>query len=170
MANKKGAVTKVGFFLTEVTALFFYPKMQKNDARGIEPGAYMVKCNCQGTFTMNYFTTKQGVLFYDYTIEVEQTSKIDRFLELLESSGVAELLAKESSSQLSGRPEIDPFRLFACILYGFAMGSSSLRELETSCRYDTSVGVHPLTKIWVHRKQPNLFHGATKRYKRKRQP
>ena len=111
--------------------------MKKNDARGIEPGAYMVKCNCQGTFTMNYFTTKQGVLFYDYTIEVEQTSKIDRFLELLESSGVAELLAKESSNQLSGRPEIDPFRLFACILYGFAMGSSSLRELETSCRYDT---------------------------------
>ena len=52
---------------------------------------------------MDNFTTKQGVLFYDYTIAVEQTSKIDRFLELLESSGVAELLAKERSSQLSGR-------------------------------------------------------------------
>lgn len=86
---------------------------------------------------MNHFTTKQGVLFYNYTIEVEQTTKIDKFLDLLESSGVSELLEKDSSDQIIGRPEIDSFRIFACILYGFAMGSSSLRELETSCKYDT---------------------------------
>ena len=85
---------------------------------------------------MNHFTTKQGVLLYNYTIEVEQTTKIDKFLELLESSGVSELLKKENSDQELGRPEIDSFRIFASILYGFAMGSSSLRELETSCKYD----------------------------------
>lgn len=86
---------------------------------------------------MNYFTTKQGVLFYNYTIEVEQTAKIDKFLELLDNSGVASVLKNEEAEQEIGRPEIDSFRMFACILYGFAMNSTSLRELETSCRYDT---------------------------------
>lgn len=86
---------------------------------------------------MDHFTTKQGVLFYNYTIEVEQASKIDSFLGLLEESGVASILKKEESEQEIGRPETDPFRMLACIVYGFAMGSSSLRELETSCRYDT---------------------------------
>ena len=59
---------------------------------------------------MDNFTTKQSVLFYNYTIEVEQTSKIDKFLELLEASGVSEHLAKESSNQLLGRPEIAPLQ------------------------------------------------------------
>lgn len=86
---------------------------------------------------MNYFNTKQGVLFYNYTIEVEQTAKIDKFLELLDKSGVASVLKNEETEQVIGRPEIDSYRIFACILYGFAMGSSSLRELEASCRYDT---------------------------------
>lgn len=86
---------------------------------------------------MNYFNTKQGVLFYNYTIEVEQTLKIDKFLSLLEKSGVATILKREETEQIIGRPELDSFKMFAAIVYGFAVGCSSLRELETSCKYDT---------------------------------
>ena len=85
---------------------------------------------------MNHFNTKQGVLFYDYTLDVKQTSKIDRLLDLLDSSGAGSIIAEEQHRNGMGRPETDSFRLFACILYGFAMKGSSLRELEASCRYD----------------------------------
>ena len=33
---------------------------------------------------MEDFNTKQGVLFYDYTLSVEQTAKIDKFLHFAE--------------------------------------------------------------------------------------
>ena len=75
-------------------------------------------------------------MFYDYTLDVKQTSKISRFLSLLDSSGVGEILSRKKQANNMGRPETDPFQLFACILYGFAIGDSSLRELETGCRYD----------------------------------
>ena len=114
----------------------FYVSSIKNDARGLEPGACNGKMIPPGTFTMNHFNTKQGVLFYDYTLDVKQTSKISRFLSLLDSSGVGEILSRKKQSNNIGRPETDPFQLFACILYGFAIGDSSLRELETGCRYD----------------------------------
>ena len=85
---------------------------------------------------MTHFTTKQGVLFYDYTPDVKQSSIIDEFLSLLEESGVAELLKEGEPRSVFGRPELDTYEMFACILYGFAMGFSSLRNLESSCLYD----------------------------------
>lgn len=49
----------------------------------------------QGSFYMGYLGTRQGLLFYFYTIDVEKTAKNDKLLELLESSGgVSELLAQ----------------------------------------------------------------------------
>ena len=89
---------------------------------------------------MGYFNTKQGVLFYCYTIDVEQKRKIDSFLELLDKSGVDELIKLETANLESnrdmGRPGYDPYKVFACVLYGFAMGSRSLRDLESSCSND----------------------------------
>ena len=35
-----------------------------------------------------------------------------------------------------GRLGFDPYTMFATILYGFAVGSPTLRELENSCRYN----------------------------------
>jgi len=86
---------------------------------------------------MNHFSIKQGCLFYDYTLQVEQTTKIRDFLQLLDESGVAEVIGKEQRKVASGRPEYSSLNMFACILYGFAMRSATLRELEASCRYDT---------------------------------
>lgn len=85
---------------------------------------------------MDYFTTEQGVLFYCYAIEAEQTEKLSQFLGLLESSGIARVIREEMEKQTGGRPPYDPARMFATVLYGFAMGSPTLRQLEESCRYD----------------------------------
>ena len=41
---------------------------------------------------MGKFTTKQGVLFYAYTFDVEELKKIDIFLSLLDGSGVTEII------------------------------------------------------------------------------
>ncbi len=85
---------------------------------------------------MSNFTTKQGALFYCYTIPSEQVSKINAFLEILEKSGVAKVIKEAAKLSDFGRPGFNPYLMFAAIIYGFAVGAPSLRELETSCRYD----------------------------------
>ena len=85
---------------------------------------------------MGNFTTKQSALFYCYTLKVEQVKKINLLEELLEKSEVSEIIQKEITKQNTGRPTFDPYRLLTCILYGFAMGSTSLRDLEASCQND----------------------------------
>lgn len=89
---------------------------------------------------MGHFSTKQSTLFYSYTMDVEQQHRIDGFLALLDRSEVGEFIeletGKEKSSEEIGRPGFDPYKVFACVLFGFAMGSCSLRDLETSCAND----------------------------------
>lgn len=85
---------------------------------------------------MNHFTTEQGHLFYCYTLNVKQTARIDQFLSLLDESGISGIIAEAASEAENGRPAFNPFRMFACILYGFAFGSPTLRNLEDSCTYD----------------------------------
>lgn len=87
--------------------------------------------------TMPNFTTKQDNLFYCYTIPVEQKVKIDTFLSVLEESGVAEIIKNIDKQARFGRPSFNPYAMFATIVYGFSVGSSTLRELEDSCLYDT---------------------------------
>lgn len=85
---------------------------------------------------MPNFTIKQGGLFYCYTTPVEQMRKIDTFLSLLEESGIAEILKNVEKQAGLGRPSFDPYAMFATIVYGFSVGSPTLRELEDSCLYD----------------------------------
>lgn len=85
---------------------------------------------------MPHFITKQDGLFYCYTLPVEQISKINQFLSVLEGSGVVDIIKNVDSKANFGRPGFDPYAMFATILYGFAVGSPTLRELENSCRYD----------------------------------
>lgn len=85
---------------------------------------------------MPNFTTKQGALFYCYAPPAEQLAKIDKWLSVLDQSGVANLLGQRFSEKAFGRPGLNPLAMFATILFGFAFGSQSLRELETSCKYD----------------------------------
>lgn len=87
---------------------------------------------------MGYFTTRQVFFLYSYTIDVKEQEKIDKFLKMLEDSGVAEILQKAETpdSLKGGRPKINIYDMFATILYGFTFRSATLRELESSCRND----------------------------------
>ena len=86
---------------------------------------------------MKYFNINQAQLFYSFTLPVKEKQKIDGIQALLEKSGVAELLLNidETPSRM-GRPEYDRCLLFFATVLGFAYGFTSLRELESSFRYD----------------------------------
>lgn len=90
----------------------------------------------EDTSTMEDFSTKQGFLFYSFPLCEEEKEKIDGFLTLLDRSGVAELIWEKAKKGQAGRPSYDPYKLFSAVLLGFALGSPSLREIESSCRND----------------------------------
>ena len=85
---------------------------------------------------MGNFSTKQEFLFYPSTIHVEEKEKIDAFLALLDESDVKKYLNIKSTYEEFGRPEFNPYAMFATIVYGFAMENATLRNLESSCRND----------------------------------
>lgn len=86
----------------------------------------------------NNFTIRQQRMFPSYTIDVKEQYKIDRFLQLLNASGASDILdsVKVKQETLGGRPSYNIYNLFATILYGFAFGTGTLRDLETSCKND----------------------------------
>ena len=85
---------------------------------------------------MREFSTKQGFLFYSFPLCEEEKTKIDGILSLLDQSGIEELIREKARKGKGGRPPYDPYKLFAAVLLGFALGSPSLREMETSLRND----------------------------------
>ena len=87
---------------------------------------------------MKHFSTRQAFFMCSSTSDVEECTKILRFLVFLDDSGVAEILknVKPQSTPSGGRPEINRYDLFATIVYGFAFGSGTLRDLEDACKYD----------------------------------
>ena len=87
----------------------------------------------EDTSTMEDFSTKQGFLFYSFPLCEEEKEKIDGFLTLLDRSGVAELIWEKAKKGQAGRPSYDPYKMFSAVLLGFALGSLSLREIESSC-------------------------------------
>ena len=86
----------------------------------------------------DYFTIRQQRMFPSYTIDVKEQAKIDRYLRMLNKSGVAGILGsvKEKDNNFGGRPSYDIYNLFSTILYGFAFGTGTLRDLESSCKND----------------------------------
>ena len=87
---------------------------------------------------MNYFTTKELFLFPSFTLDVKEQEKLDRFLHLLDKSGIAQILPIKDSyeKEKGGRPHYRYCDIFATILYGFAFSSGTLRDLEDCCKYD----------------------------------
>ena len=85
---------------------------------------------------MGKFTTKQGVLFFSYTLDVEELEKIDRFLSLLDESGVAEVIKSHVLGSKTGRPQYDIYKMLAAVIYGFAQSNGTLRTLEDRCKFD----------------------------------
>lgn len=84
---------------------------------------------------MNNFTTKQGFFLYSFDIDVKEKKKIDHFLMLLEDSGIDKLISLSSfKDNPQGRYPYNPYNMFAMIIYAFAFGKGTLREIERSCK------------------------------------
>ena len=96
----------------------------------------MIEFVLENISIMGKFSTKQRALFYSYTIQVEEVEKIDALLALLDKSGVEKYLKVKSEYDAIGRPEFNPYAMFATIVYGFSMKNGPLRDLESGCRND----------------------------------
>lgn len=86
---------------------------------------------------VSYFTSKDLFFIVPLNTSDEEIRKIDLYLEILEKSGVAEVIKNAYLKQnKAGRKSYNPYHLFSLILYSFAMKRGSLRDAEEFCRYD----------------------------------
>lgn len=87
---------------------------------------------------MPNFNTGKIFLVPSFDLEVQEQQKIERFLSLLDNSGVGKIIDKyiKNNTSKGGRPGYNYYRLFATIIYGFAFTRSTLRELADACKYD----------------------------------
>ena len=88
---------------------------------------------------MSNFTTRQEFFISSYTMLMDEQEKIDKFLKLLEKSGVENLISKKSNNSKGGRPLSNYCNILATILYCFAFGKASLRDIEDKSKFDLRV-------------------------------
>ena len=90
---------------------------------------------------MGYYNTMNTFFVDCYTSNVEQSQKIDKFLFLLDKSGVCDYLEKEIRKNepledKGGRPSYNPYNLLAVIIYNFAFNKGTLRDIEDKIKND----------------------------------
>ena len=93
---------------------------------------------------MSYFNIKNNFFLVPPKEVLGEFEKIDKFMELLEKSGVAKIIKdvkqkKKICKVESGNPGYNPYNLFAAIIYCFAKFNASLRDIEDKCMYDIRV-------------------------------
>lgn len=90
---------------------------------------------------MNYFTINRTFFLVPSLDIVKEYEKIDKFMKILEKSGVSEIIRKVKQSDKSnrGRKGYNPYNLFAAIIYCFAKFKASLRDIEDKCNFDIRV-------------------------------
>ena len=70
----------------------------------------------------------------------EEFGKIDKFMSILEKSGVGKIIEKEKNKKKNqGNIKHNPYNLFATIIYCFAKFKGSLREIEDLSKFDIRV-------------------------------
>lgn len=102
---------------------------------------------------MGYYNTRQTFFILSSTIKVEETKKIDKFLELLDKSGVCDLLNNQIShddKSKGGRPSYNVYNMLAAIIYSFAFNKASLRNIEDLC-------IHDLRLIYIMENQTPTY-------------
>ena len=67
-----------------------------------------------------------------YTNNLQQSQKIDKFLALLDKSGVCDLLnneikKKEKDETKGGRPQVNPYNMLSVILFNFAFNKAKYK-------------------------------------------
>ena len=87
---------------------------------------------------MPFFTVFQDQLFSTAELSRGEREKIDSFLQVLEESGIGEIIYNETNKDKGkgGRNSYNPYRLFAAIIYAFSKHSGSLRKIEESIKFD----------------------------------
>ena len=86
---------------------------------------------------MSYFTSLETFFVVPLNCSDEEIQKIDFLLMILEKSGVGKLIEEaEYKSSKYGRKPYDPYKLFAAIIYCFAVHKGTLRNCEEMIRYD----------------------------------
>lgn len=91
---------------------------------------------------MNYFTIKRSFFIVPSSKCDEEFEKIDKFLKILDKSGVGKLINsihQLNKTSLVGRKGYNPFNMFAMIVYCFSEFKSTLREMEQLCTFDLRV-------------------------------
>ena len=91
---------------------------------------------------MNYFTIKKSFFLVPSSKCYEELEKIDKFMSILEKSGVSKLLRKtykEGKINNSGRTNFNIYNMFAMIVYCFSISEGSLRDIENLCKTDIRV-------------------------------
>ena len=87
---------------------------------------------------MPYFTIEKSYLFIPFELKVKQKELLNLFMLMLENSGVGDLIQKyvKNETELGGRPNCNYHRLFAAILYGFAL--SEKKDIKLN-RHDKEI-------------------------------
>ncbi len=88
---------------------------------------------------MSYYNTRQSFFILSSTIKVEETEKIDKFLALLDKSGVCDLLKEQmiyDDKNKGGKHGYNVYNMLVTIIYSFAFNKASLRNIEDLCIYD----------------------------------
>jgi len=90
---------------------------------------------------MKYFTIKRQLFLVPHAKIVEEYEKIDKFMQILEKSGVAEIIksVKQKDEKCKGRSGYNPYNLFATIIYCFSKFKGTLRDIEDKCIFDIRV-------------------------------
>ena len=90
---------------------------------------------------MKYFSIKRPIFIVPSQKCNDEFEKIDKFMNLLENSGVGKIIesVKLKNNNCQGRIGYNPFNLFAMIIYCFSKFKASLRDIEDKCLFDIRV-------------------------------
>ena len=90
---------------------------------------------------MEYFSIKRPLFIVPSKKCCVEFEKIDKFMNLLEKSGVGEIIehVKLKDKKCKGRTGYNPYNLFAAIVYCFAKFNATLRYIEDKCANDLRV-------------------------------
>jgi len=90
---------------------------------------------------MYYFTIKRSFFLVPSKECYEEIKKIDKFMKLLENSGVGKIIeyVKYNDKNCKGRNGYNPYNLFSMIIYCFSKFNATLRDIEDKCIFDVRV-------------------------------
>ena len=90
---------------------------------------------------MEYFSIKRPLCIVPSEKCNVEFEKIDKFMNLLEKSGVWKILkyVKLKDKNCKGRKGYNPYNLFAAVVYCFAKFDATLRDIEEKCTNDLRV-------------------------------